>query len=62
MSPSPGGHYVNFVYCRFTESENSLSICTPTETNPSPTRPLCDVVSLHRENTKNAFYHFSGAV
>ena len=26
--------------------------CTPTETNPSPTRPLCDVVSLHRDSRK----------
>ena len=29
---------------------------------PKPKMSFCDVVSLHRENTKNAFCHFSGAV
>ena len=33
-------------------TETNLYQLIPTETNPSPTRPLCDVVSLHRDSRK----------
>ena len=87
MSPSPGGHYVSFVYCEFMQSQKTFKSAhkyniyiyykraKPNETyrnhffptfsqrnQPKPKMSFCDVVSLHRENTKNAFYHFSGAV
>ena len=46
-----------------TQPHRNQLIPTYTHRNqPKPKMSFCDVVSLHRENTKNAFCHFSGAV
>ena len=57
--------YINIYYKRAKPNETYRNHFFPTfsqRNQPKPKMSFCDVVSLHRENTKNAFCHFSGAV